>query len=311
MSELQTAVRPTLHDLFTHLRELERLPRGEDPARFMEAPLAKVEAGLGEALAQGEDEVLSQDVAKLRELIASRAEVEGAEDRGQAWAGFRERLEKAYDALRPTVKGLPELRPTNYARSVMHVTTAVVCLLLVEHVLSPMGMIITAAVGAVWCWAMEIGRIFSKSLNDFLLRSMAAVAHPHERRHVNSATWYTTALLVLALLFTPKVCVVALAVLGLADPAAGFVGRRWGRIKLVNGRSLEGTTAFMIVGTLAGLAALSIWHPDVHTGLALLISAGAAFAGAVTELFSKRIDDNLSIPIAAACGAWAVALAAL
>ena len=113
MSELHTAVRPTLHDLFTHLRELERLPRGEDPARFMEAPLAKVEEGLAVVLTKDGDEGLTRDVVKLRELIASRAEVEQAEDRGLAWAGFRERLEKAYDALRPTVKGLPELRPTN------------------------------------------------------------------------------------------------------------------------------------------------------------------------------------------------------
>ena len=37
---------------------------------------------------------------------------------------------------------------------------------------------------------------------------------------------------------------------------------------------------------------------------------GAAIPAAVTELLSRRVDDNFSIPIAAAAGAWVVSLAA-
>ena len=50
-------------------------------------------------------------------------------------------------------------------RTTLHVTTAVVCLLLVEHVLSPTGMIMTAGIGALCCWTLETGRIFSERLN--------------------------------------------------------------------------------------------------------------------------------------------------
>lgn len=75
---------------------------------------------------------------------------------------------------------------------------------------------------------------------------------------------------------------------------------------MIHGRSLEGSLTFVAVGTLAGLAALAVWHPELALGTALLISVGAAVPAAVTELLSRRVDDNLTIPIAAACGAWAV-----
>jgi dolichol kinase len=296
---------PLLEDVYSVLAQADALG-SRDPWQTLAPRLAE--------LRDRAEDLRSEDVAtELSELRSVFADAKPQAAAGGSWAAYRERLQRAYDTLVGALRGLglyaPVHRPTNYARTAMHVTTALTCLLLVEHVLSPLGMIVTAAVGAVACWSMELGRIFSSRLNEFLLWSMSAVAHPHERRHVNSATWYTTALLVLALLFTPKVVVVALAILGLADPAAGFVGRRWGRVRLVNGRSLEGTTTFFVVGTLAGLAALSIWHPEVRLGVALLIALAAAFTGAITELFSRRIDDNLSIPIAAAAGAWVVAAA--
>ena len=51
-------------------------------------------------------------------------------------------------------------------------------------------------------------------------------------------------------------------------------------------------------------------HPEVQRSLALLIALGASIPAAVTELLSRRVDDNFSIPIAAATGAWAVSVMA-
>jgi dolichol kinase len=78
---------------------------------------------------------------------------------------------------------------------------------------------------------------------------------------------------------------------------------------LINGRSLEGSATFFLVGSGAAFAALMIWHPEISLGFAILIALGAALPAAVTELLSKRVDDNLSIPLAAASGAWLVSLA--
>jgi dolichol kinase len=304
------AVLTALHLL---LRDFGKLSRRETVASALAETLEALTASarqLQEAASAQESDALG-DALDLLLTVLPEAPGEGASFTERA--GWETRLQEAYDTLCAQVNAwgvdLSMYRPANSARGIMHVFTALTCLILVEHVLSPVGMIITAAVGAACCWGMEIGRIFSKRLNLLLLRFMAAVAHPHERREVNSATWYTTALLILALVFSPKFCAVALVVLGLADPAAAFVGRRWGRIRLINGRSLEGSATFFLVGSGAAFAALMIWHPEISLGFAILIALGAALPAAVTELLSKRVDDNLSIPLAAASGAWLVSLA--
>jgi dolichol kinase len=298
------------HDL---LQRFGKLGRRADPAQALAAPIAALRASAGALLEQARAEQVEGLPGALELVLAALDDAPTGEASFVQRASWEDRLQDAYDALCQLLTAwgvdLSMHRPPNQARALMHVTTAIVCLLLIEYVLSPQGMVVAAAIGAACCWGMEIGRIFSKRLNLFLLRFMSAVAHPHERREVNSATWYTTALLLLALLFAPKFCAVALVVLGLADPAAAFVGRRWGKTRLINGRSLEGSAAFFVVGSAAALGALALWYPELTFGFALLIATGAALAAAVTELLSRWVDDNLSIPLAAACGAWLVSLA--
>jgi dolichol kinase len=130
---------------------------------------------------------------------------------------------------------------------------------------------------------------------------MSQFAHAHERTRVNSASWYAAALLVLALFFEPRVCAVAVAVLGVGDPIAGLVGRRWGKHKLLHGRSLEGSAAFVASAFVAAFAILLGFYASATTvAAAAAIAVAAAVAGAVAEALSKRIDDNLSVPVAAA-----------
>jgi len=130
------------------------------------------------------------------------------------------------------------------------------------------------------------------------------VAHPREVHHVNSATWLATSVAVLALTYSPIVALVALAVVTFADPAAATIGRKWGRTTLVHGRSLEGSLSFFAVGTLAPLAGLLLFHSDVLSVTAsLVVCASAALTGGVAELVSRRLDDNLTVPMSAAVGA--------
>ena len=132
---------------------------------------------------------------------------------------------------------------------------------------------------------MEIGRVFSERINDLLMRLFSLVSHPHEAHHVNSSTWYVSALALLSLTFEPMVCAAALAVLGLGDPVAAIIGKRWGRHRLENGRSLEGTAAFIGAGAAAAALTLTLAHPGASAGLIAAMSLAAAVVGGVTELF--------------------------
>jgi dolichol kinase len=94
--------------------------------------------------------------------------------------------------------------------------------------------------------------------------------------------------------------------LAFADPMAAIIGRRFGRIRLVNGRSLEGSLTFIVTGFVAAITVLAIYYPEVSWGAKAALALGGAIPSAVAELVSRRIDDNLSIPLSAGAGALAM-----
>jgi dolichol kinase len=250
--------------------------------------------------------------AELTALVASIDRVMTAAPAASRafWQSFLREVHPRYEALSAALRAghvvAPVLRPTNYARSAFHVASALVALGTIAVAPSRAWIIGVAAGFFVYSWSMEIGRRISPAMNDRLMRFYGPVAHAHERHRVNSATWYATALMVLSLTIRPSFAATAVAVLGFADPAAGFVGRRYGKTKLRSNRSLEGTSAFAVVAFVSAFVTLSAL---THVALAprLVCALIGAVAGALAELFSSRIDDNLSVP--AAVGA-AIALTA-
>lgn len=222
------------------------------------------------------------------------------------WLAFKKRVQPAYVELAKRLKAesihVPSLRPTNYARNVFHVATAVTVVALLEFLNDPTLVLIIAAIGAAAAWSTELARRISPRMNGLVMKLFNPVAHPHEVQRVNSATWYTTALLLLAATQSTLLCVTGVVVLGIGDPIAALVGRRFGRIKLLHGRSLEGTVAFAISATVATFIAFAIFHSSMGLAMAFGLAAAASVAGALAELFSLRVDDNFSIPLSAAAG---------
>ncbi len=201
------------------------------------------------------------------------------------------------DAPRDASPALPKSRPANYARSLFHMGSAAFALALLR-LLPGRGWIVgVSAAFAVSGWTMEIWRRRSPAANARVMAVFAPVAHPHERHGVNSSTYYVTALLLLALFAPLRAAELGVIVLGLADPAAGLIGRRFGKTRLRAGRSLEGTLGFALVGALAAGAWLAAFHAPVSTALGLLALV-AGVAGALAELLSTRLDDNFTIPVA-------------
>lgn len=191
-------------------------------------------------------------------------------------------------------------RPSNPTRSIFHIVAALVSLSFILVVFTPQQLPWVAGAVAITFWTLELLRRPLPRFNVALMRLFRPIAHASEAHHVNSATWYMTALTCLALTQRPALCCVGVAVLGFADPAASFVGRRWGRVRIVNGRTLEGAIAFVVAGTLMATGALQLLVDRPSLGVALLVAFVAAIAGAVAELLSRIVDDNLSIPLVSA-----------
>jgi len=230
------------------------------------------------------------------------------------WQAMRQRLQPSYATLAATLEHLsvpmPALRPTNYGRSLFHVGMGLFSLFLIQFVLSPRGLMMAAVPFALFCWTMEALRVRYDVITRIFMFFMGKIAHPHEHYRVNSATWYSSALAILSLTVTPMVGAVAVMVLAVADPMAALVGRRWGKTRISSNRTLEGSAAFVVSGALISAAVLAVFYPAVGPGSALIIAVAGSLAGAIAELVSGRLDDNLTIPLAAGLGA-SVAVTAL
>ena len=312
---LAQASRPWLVDLHEALRSLDPARWRAEKAAQVRAKLERATAGLAEltepSRAEGDGTLLKalrSFVALLRDTLPHLPEP-GAADR---WVELRRRLQPAYEdvvqALREQAVHVPSLRPTNYVRNIFHVLNSVVVIALIELV--PYEYIMwPASCALALVWFLEISRRFSTTWNAKIMALFGPVAHPYENHRVNSGTWFVTALFLLALTGRPLLGAIGVAVLGFADPAAALVGRRFGRHPLVNGRTLEGSAAFFLVGTLAVLATLLVLHPGAAIGWRLaLVACGSAFTGTLVELFSFRVDDNLSIPLATGAAAFGLLL---
>ena len=202
------------------------------------------------------------------------------------------------------------VRAANATRSVFHVASGALSLAMLRLLPGRAWIIAAASAFVVAGWTMEIARRRSHTVNNALMKVFAPVAHPHERHGINSSTWYVTALLLLSIFAPLRAAEIGVLVLAVADPAAGLIGRRFGRTRIRAGRSLEGTLGFFVVGALAAACWLSVVYA-VPWPAAALLAATAAAVGAVTELVSTRLDDNFTIPVATGAAAALAALVLL
>src|SRR5580704_1350035 len=111
----------------------------------------------------------------------------------------------------------PIVRPTNVTRSLFHVASGVVALVLMRLLPGRAWLVGVSAAFAVAGWSMETARRRSAAANAVLMRLFAPVAHAHERHRVNSATWYVTALFALSLFAPLRAAEVGVLVLAVAD----------------------------------------------------------------------------------------------
>jgi dolichol kinase len=145
-------------------------------------------------------------------------------------------------------------------------------------------MLLVAAGLALPFVALDVARLAWPAWNRQAFVRFAALIRTREHGRVTGATYTLAALLIAAWAFSPPVVAAAFLYHSVGDTAAGWVGRRFGRHR-VGAKSLEGSAAFLVAGTLAAA-------PLVGLGPAVLGAAAAAAA----EL-RLPVDDNFGVPL--------------
>ncbi|MCK6550117.1 hypothetical protein L6R52_30055 [Myxococcota bacterium] len=283
-------------------RERCRQLAAEIDAQLEAVTYAKLEAKAEQRL---RDALLSAQ-ANLRELhdaIADRPEA-------QRWRQLYGALARNYEQLAKTISSarlsdrasFRHLTPRNYWRNVFHMASGLAGALLYHFLLSRTAAIVVMAILVVTFTTLEILRRRSSAFNDVLMRSLAIkhIARPHEYYRMNSATFYAYGLLVAVTLFPGQAVEAGCFVLAFGDPAASNVGRRWGTLKLVGQKSLLGTLAFFAAAFVPLFAFQLVFYAEQPLAQSVLVATVGAGVGALAELFTKKLDDNLTVPLAVA-----------
>lgn len=178
-------------------------------------------------------------------------------------------------------------------RRVFHAATGL-ALVGVLLLLEPERGVTVAALSAVV--GLQLGadlvRLRVPSMNRLFFRFFRPLASPREAGGIASSTWYVLGCALTIAAFPPGIVVSAILVLALADPAASWVGRVWGRRRFGSG-TVEGSFVFVLVA----FSVLATRHGIV---VAAIASAVAAFL----ERTSWRLDDNLVTPVATGGALW-------
>lgn len=143
-----------------------------------------------------------------------------------------------------------------------------------------------ALICLVFVVAIEWGRQRWRPLERLFEWLIGPALRKGEERGPTTGIWSMVAIIVTVLLFRREFAITAMFYAHLGDPAAEIVGRRWGRHRMPNGKSLEGSLGCFAVCVIIGLVCTRI----------LPLSFGVAVVGALTAALAEAaplpLGDN-------------------
>ena len=154
-------------------------------------------------------------------------------------------------------------------------------------------MVIGLALLTVGGFALDLARFRLDWLNRRYLRWFSPILKTDESHRITGATYMLLAALVVFGLFGRTTAVASMLFLSLGDPVAALVGVRMPGPRIF-GKSPGGTAAFVVVTWIVVGVLVVSGVTEFHRGLLI-----GGVVAALVELVPTRLDDNLTVPIAA------------
>ena len=141
----------------------------------------------------------------------------------------------------------------------------------------------------------DLTRLRHPGFGAWAMKSMGSLLRPGEAATISGSPAYVLGVALTLYLFDLPIATAAVLFLIFGDVCASIIGEQWGKTKFRD-KSLEGTAAFVV----AGLAAALLYRLFGETPPFALLACGVVTA-AIVEIFTpRRLNDNLTIPLAAA-----------
>jgi dolichol kinase len=152
---------------------------------------------------------------------------------------------------------------------------------------------------AVFMIGFDWLRLRRPALNRFFQWMFRPFIREDERHKLAASTAMMAGVTLIICIFPRNVVLLTLLFLALGDPAASYFGIKYGKDKLIGGKTLQGTLGAFGVCFL--LAALFFTKMDLMTDRLFIVCLLAGLIGAVSELVPIwKLDDNFVFPVTSA-----------
>ncbi len=157
----------------------------------------------------------------------------------------------------------------------------------------------------IWSFSLETARHMNPRINEWVCKAFRPIMREREKTRVNSAIFYSISMAIVYFGFPTEVTVLTMLFIALGDPAAGIVGIYWGRKKLTQHSSLEGSLAcFAVCALSAAICGAFLFEVSLGFFPLVLFAGLCGLVGAVAETSFKKFDDNLVMPLLSAPALW-------
>lgn len=159
--------------------------------------------------------------------------------------------------------------------------------------------------GTILCvlYIVEQIRINYPEMAQKLLPITRFIIRAEEQLKESAMMPYMAAVLLTIITFPKPIALIAIYTLALADPLSAIIGIKFGKHKIVQHKSIEGSAAFFVTTFVCSLIILSGYQGQV-SGLLVFISFILALVASIFEMLPLKIDDNLTIPLFTAFALW-------
>ena len=142
-------------------------------------------------------------------------------------------------------------------------------------------------------------------LNQIIISIFGPLMREYERKGLAGTTYLLVGCLLVMLIFPKPIVFLTFILLGTADPLASLIGIRYGKDKILNNKTLQGTlAAFIICAVVSGVY---FFVTNTMTERLLIVSLLSGLVGAFSELLPVgKVDDNLTFPLLCSIGMWGI-----
>ena len=187
------------------------------------------------------------------------------------------------------------------ARKLWHILTGLTGFIVYRRTGMPLEQMASILlVFAICSFIFEFLRLRDERLNQIAMIVMKPVMRESEKTSMSGMPFYALGVSLSLFFFPENIAILSVLFLMFADPIASLVGVIYGRDKILPNKSLQGTMAAFAVCYLVTLV-YGLIHTSTNINL-LIFAIIAGLVGALSELCSQFVDDNLCIPVLSGCG---------